>query len=123
MHVYDILKKKYLGKIQNFTVELEPAVGRVFACLEQKAKTPVIKVDSISKSVNRGQSIPFKISGLDNAAIVTVMTPDGNVADVQRTTREKIRFVPSYNEPSGTWKVKVTDAVSGLFSETTFNVK
>ena len=123
MHVYDILKKKYLGKIQNFTVELEPAVGRVFACLEQKAKTPVIKVDSISKSVNRGQAIPFKISGLDNTAIVTVMTPDGNVADVQRTTREKIRFVPSYNEPSGTWKVKVTDAVSGLFSETTFNVK
>lgn len=123
MHVYDIMNKKYLGKIKEFTVELEPAVGRVFACKEELAKVPGVSVKGMFSRVTRGEAVEFRLSNVDNTAIVTITDPDGKVADVQRVTTNRARFVPAYNDKTGTWKVSVRDVVSGLSSETAFTVK
>lgn len=121
MHVYDIIRNnKYLGKVKEFTVELEPATGRVFACLETPAKRPAVKVSA--RQVKPGKAICFNVSGRDNTAILTITGPDGKVINEQRITANKARFIPAFNDPKGTYKVQIKNVVGGLSSGTTFQV-
>ena len=123
MHVYDIVKDKYLGYVKSFNVDLAPAVGRIFVCLEKTAMKPEIKVDKFSASFSKGEAVQFKIGNFENAAILTVKDPSDRIIDVQRLTGNTARFVPAFNEPSGKWTAELKNAVGGIKTSITFNVK
>jgi len=123
MHVYDILNgNKYLGKVKEFTIELTPAVGRLFACSEVPFRAPSVRIPD--QSVSRGEAVRIIPENIDNAAIVTVSGPDGKKLYEQRAAAGgEVRFVPALNDPAGTYKATVKDVVSGLSSSNDITVK
>lgn len=123
MHVYDILDgRKYLGRIRTIKTVLKPAEGRVFACLENPAKTPVISLTS-GRTVKPGKEIRFRIKDLDKTAIVTITDAKGNVIHELRTIRPVVRFIPAFNDPAGVCTATVTDVISGKQSKVKFTIQ
>ena len=123
MHVYDVLNgHKYLGKIKQIQTVLKPAEGRIFACLEHVAKTPVISCAS-AKTVKAGSEIRFKIRNLDKTAIVTIRDAKGNVVHEQRTIRPEVRFIPAFNDPAGNYTATVKDVIGGKQTQVKFTVQ
>ena len=91
--------------------------------MDHAAQKPEIKVDKFISSVKKGEAISFRIGNFENAAILTVKDPSGKVVDVQRLTGNTARFVPAFNEPSGKWTAELKNAVGGIKTSITFNVK
>lgn len=121
MHVYDILQKRYLGKVRRFELTLEPASGRVIACLESEVVAPEIKVSA--SAVNRGDVMEFTFGKIRNAAILTLRDPDGKVVFEKRVSGNRERFVPAYNDVSGIYSAELEQVIGGKKATVNFTVK
>ena len=110
-HVYDVSKGKYLGKVNKFSFELEPAVGRVFAVSSVKAPVPAVSGPS---SLAYCKAADFKIKGVSNPCHVTITAPDGKTVLEKNVSADgTFRFVPSLELPAGTYKIDVRNVISG----------
>ena len=118
MHVYDLNKGKYLGKVKTFQFELEPALGRVFAVTSAKAPAPTVKGATEWK---KGVVAKYSISGVRNPCRVVITSPEGKAVYTRNVSvRNGFKFVPSYDLPAGTYKISVKNIVGG--AETILNV-
>jgi hypothetical protein len=129
--IYDVRQKQYLGTATEFKTDIEPAVPRLFAMvkgeitgLEAKGPARVKPGDEVR--------IDFTVQGtadLRSVASVTVTGPDGkNIPwyggneDIASATGT-VRFRTALNDPVGTWKVTLREALSGMLSEVKVEVR
>jgi hypothetical protein len=129
--IYDVREKQYLGTATDFETDIEPAVPRLFALVEGR----ITGIDARGPSqVKPGDEvkIDFSVQGpgaLRSVATITVTGPDGksipwyggNEDIVSGTGR--VRFRTALNDPVGTWKVTLRDALSGVHSEVNVEVR
>ena len=119
MHVYDLNKGNYLGKVKTFQFELEPAVGRVFAVTAEKAPAPKVKGPT---EWTKGKVAKYGIGGVKNPCRVIITSPEGKAIFTRNVSvRAGFQFVPSYDLPAGNYKICVRNIVGG--AETILNVK
>ncbi len=120
-HVYDVSKGKYLGKVKQFSFELDPAVGRVFAVTAAKAPVPAVAGPAL---LAYGKPADFRLSGVPNPCHVTITDPNGKVVlEMNVKANGTFRFVPSYDMPKGNYKVEVKNVISGSVKTITATLK
>ena len=110
-YVYDLGKNgKYLGKIRNFRLELEPALGRVIACMDEPAEKPTLRAPS---ALVRGKSAEFTIGSVKNACRVRIESPDKKEVFRKNISNGRFQFIPPFNALAGSYKVIVTNPIGG----------
>ncbi len=122
---YDFGRSKngaLLGIGRNFTVELEPIVGRVLAFTDDRIASPTLSLRG-EASIARGKALDFTLGGSRGCLTVEAVDPLGNVAFTTRLAGSDGRFVPSYNAVAGTWKLRVRSPFGGEFVEKPFVVR
>ena len=120
-HVYDVSKGKYLGKVKQFSFELDPAVGRVFAVTAAKAPVPAVAGPAL---LAYGKPADFRLSGVPNPCHVTITAPNGKtVLEMNVKANGTFRFIPSYDMPKGNYKVEVKNVISGSVKTITTTLK
>ncbi|MBO7329678.1 MAG: beta-galactosidase [Lentisphaeria bacterium] len=124
MHIYDVLKKRYLGKLKKFDVMLDPAVGRVIACVENPVEAPEIRLSEKTKKVFKpGEMVEFTMAQIHNAAIFTVTAADGRKVFEKRVSGNKCRFIPAYNDPAGKYTAQLQQVIGGKKTVVEFSIK
>ena len=129
--IYDVRQRQYLGTATELETEIEPAVPRLFALVEGK----VTRLDaSVPAQVKPGDEVGIKFSvrgpaTMRSVAIITVTGPDGKVIpwyggneDIFSGTGS-FSFRTALNDPVGTWKVTLRDALSGAQSDVNVEVR
>ncbi len=129
--IYDVRKKQYLGTATEFEADIEAAVPRLFAMIEAR----ITGVDAKGPTqVKPGDEvkIDFSVQGpvaLRSVATITVTGPDGKSIPWYGGNEDivsgagKVRFRTALNDPAGTWKVAVREALSGMQSEVKVEVR
>lgn len=121
MHVYDLNKGKYLGRVKTFKFDLEAAKGRVFAVTRDIARPPLIKGPV---KLAKGQAAKYILGGINNPSRVIITSPAGKtVFERNVSAKDSFVFVPSYDLPSGTYKISVKNIVGGAIKTLKTNLK
>ncbi|MBN1444553.1 MAG: carbohydrate binding domain-containing protein [Candidatus Omnitrophica bacterium] len=132
-HVYSVLEKNYLGYTKNIDTTIESAVPKLYALLPCKVQTLVL--EKIKKDYIPGTEIKYSIRTITSPGViipqvvrVDVFTPEG------RTYKEYCQnlslpegigegsFTLALNDPSGEWKIVVTDVATKITTEGSFYV-
>ncbi|MDX2032183.1 MAG: beta-galactosidase [Blastocatellia bacterium] len=119
--LYDVRQKRYLGAGSTFEIELEPAIPRLLALVEERIAGIAVQAPAAAR---RGEevTIGFRVNGAKNlrsVARVVVTDASGREASIYGGNRDivngagEIRFRTALNDPPGGWRVTVTEAVSG----------
>jgi hypothetical protein len=132
-NIYDIRNKKYLGKDRTFKIKIQPQIPVLLGLTN--GKIDHINVDAPSKATLGDKiDISFHISGeglqsLRSIAYVDVFNPHGKKVPVYggnyniTDSSGRIHFKTALNDPSGRWKIKITEAISGVEKTVTVNIQ
>ena len=131
-HVYDLRAGKYLGYIDSTRLSVAPTVARVLALSPEKVEGVAVKV-----KCRRGQvKVKIGIAGLDKTKFTPVVRID--VYDPQnkktapysknlvldgKTKSGVYTFKHALNDEKGTWRIEITDVLSGIKTEKSYNLK
>jgi hypothetical protein len=123
-HVYDVRGQRYLGAGGVIHDTLEPGRPAMYAALPYNVAG--LSVDCPPRA-NRGEPIEVAIQVVGDAGRlgphvvrVQVVHPDGVVPEYWPRTiylpagHGPFTFTPALNASTGTWRVRATDAVSGM---------
>jgi len=129
--VYDVRQKILLGNGDRFETTIEPAVPRLFAIVAE----PVRGIEATAAAAaKRGDEIAVGFTTLAGAAFrsvakVEVFDPAGKQAAYYGRNedvvdgRGRFAFRTALNDPAGTWKIVVTDVLSGRNAAVGVNVR
>ena len=130
-HLYDIRAGKYLGKTNTVTAAVPRGDAMVWGIYPYQIKGIDLSVPTVVKG---GQDLMVKME-LDKTGFgkagkhvfhVEIIAPDGSCRfHMQRNLiaengKAVLKFRMAENDKNGTWKVRVTDALSGIQAEKTF---
>jgi hypothetical protein len=131
-HLYDVRARKYLGRATAAETVLPPGETALFACLPYRvtaveasapARIPAGADLSIRLAVRSGEATPG-----DHVLHIEWIDPDGRVAEhyarnaLAPRGRIDMRIPLARNERTGTWIARVRDVLSGMQTETRFDV-
>ncbi|MDP6110833.1 MAG: hypothetical protein QGG53_03110 [Planctomycetota bacterium] len=127
-HTYDVRTHRYLGEIDRYSMQLDPARAMLFCRLPQRIGT--FSCAAKATTVSRGGSIDVTIRQAKEGEPrllyrVWAETPQGPqplafARKVWVRGRDKVRIPVAYNDPGGAWKVLVRETITG--QEQTLNV-
>jgi len=133
-HLYDVRQQRYLGKVKTTKLELAPGCAKLIAAVPYKLKTLRLEMP---KSATPGEVITYEIRLRTSQPIqagtwavrMDVSGPDGKPVlaySGQRALTNGVfegRLPLALNDPTGKWRVRVTEAITGLAVEKQFLVK
>jgi hypothetical protein len=119
--LYDVRQKRYLGNGSVFEIEVEPAVPRLLALVENRISG--FEIQSPAKA-RLGEPVTINcglasVSQLRSVVKFVVTDPSGRELRFYGGNREmangaaSISFRTALNDPSGVWRVAVTEVISG----------
>jgi len=123
-YVYDVRKKIYLGEKKKWELNIDEGESKLFALLPYQVKDLKIKsLDFPVKSKVYKFSVEIKTLPSNefpslHTFLIEVFDPDGNIKPEYTqviTSNGKIPF--ALNDPSGIWKLRATETVSGKSTE------
>jgi hypothetical protein len=128
-HLYDVATHKYLGTAETYNIKVKQAKGELFALLPYKIGN--IK-SSVSQSVKRGDFVKINAE-VNNAKErhifhIQITPPDGKDYRWNSFTmsgekgKAEDRYHVALNDLKGKWKVIITEAISGVKTESFFTV-
>jgi hypothetical protein len=131
-HVYDIRNKKDLGDVSHFEIKAKPAVPELFGLTQGAIETIEVKAPSRAK-LGTEVKVRLQLSGadsakLDSVAHVDVFYPDGRKSAIYKNNCSisegtgTFSFRPAINDPSGDWKIRITDVISGREKNVSINI-
>ena len=135
-YVYDTIAGKFLGRTDRVKTKIPNNEGRVFAVLP--AKVVGIGISGLPETVAAGAdlSLDFGVktsqtSKLPNFVLhVEFVSPSGEAPRPHMTRnvstqggKAHLDFATALNDEKGTWKVRVTEPLTGVTGEKTFEVK
>jgi Beta-galactosidase/Beta-galactosidase trimerisation domain len=119
--LYDVRQKRFLGSGSAFETEIEPAVPRLFALVENRISS--LELEGTARArLGEAVTLQFRISSspqLSSVAKVTVTDPRGREMRYYGGNQEittgagSISFRTALNDSPGTWRVTVTESLSG----------
>ncbi|NIA03242.1 MAG: hypothetical protein GWP12_01700 [Nitrospirae bacterium] len=133
VNLYDVRNKKYLGEGNEFKISLKSSVPELFALVSGKIDN--IEVDApVNLSPGEKVELTFKLTGtgvsdLKSVVRVDVFNPEGKVVNYYSKNYDiangsgSFSFDLALNEQPGTWKIRLTEAISGIEKEVAINVK
>jgi hypothetical protein len=119
--LYDVRQKRYVGAGSAFETDIEPAVPRLFALVENR----ISGLDAQSAATARlgeAVNVQFRIASspqLRSVAVVKVTDPSGREMRYYGGNQEiangagGITFQTALNDVRGVWRVAVTEVISG----------
>ena len=133
VHLYDIRNSKYLGEGTEFKTQVKNSVPELFGLVQ--GKIDGIETESPS-NLFRGEAmmLNFKVVGngtsdLKSVVRVNVYDPEGENALYYSDNCEVIngsgthRFNTALNDQPGLWKIELTEVISGIKNELTFDLR
>jgi hypothetical protein len=119
--LYDVRQQRYLGTGSAFEIEVEPAVPRLLALVEDRITGLALQA---APRVRLGEmvTLQFRLPStprLSSVAVIKVTAPSGREMQYYGGNQEikngagSINFRTALNDPTGTWRVSVTDTISG----------
>lgn len=133
LHVYDVLERKYLGRVQEIPRTVKPGVPQVFAALPYRveAVSLVLETNTLAQGEKLNLSAAIKTSGADaglHILRVELTDPDGQ--PVKHYT-QKLRadaggcsgsIQLGLNEKAGDWKITARDIATSVSARTAVTV-
>ena len=119
--LYDVRQKRYVGSGSVFETEIEPAVPRLFALVENRISGLELQAAANAR-LGEAVTVQFRIASspqLRSVAVVKVTDPSGREMRYYGGNREiangvgTVTFQTALNDASGVWRVAVTEALSG----------
>jgi hypothetical protein len=129
--VYDVRRRRQVGSGSSFAVEIEPAIPRLFAFVDGQVAKLQLEAPSVA-SFGEEVRVDFRVDGVENyRSVATVAVTDsrgreipyygGNVDIIGSEGRHSFR--PALNDEAGSWRVLVTDTISGVAAEATVRIE
>ena len=126
-HVYDVIRKSYLGETDEIAFTFVHGKTSLFALLP--ARPTRIEIGVIT-SYSQGEMMTFPVrvnGGHSGVLLVSLLDADGK----ERYHKQvhvaggsgSVQVPLALNDPTGTWRVKVTDVATGTEAEKTFSLK
>ena len=122
-HVYDLRRRRSLGRVKSFVTEMMPHRANFFALLPKPSPAARIVVDKPAAA--RGELVTARLrvpaATGRHAMRIRAKTPDGKSAEwldrVILVGRESVEVaIPiAHNDPTGTWSISAID----LYTEKT----
>lgn len=124
VNLYDIRNGTYLGKDRVFRIKVQPENPVLLGLT--KRKIDHISVNAPSKATLGNQiNVSFHISGkalpsLHSVAHVDVFNPNGKKIPLYSgnysitNSSARFQFRTALNDPPGRWKIRITEAISGI---------
>ncbi len=133
VHLYDIRNKKYLGEGNQFRISLKASVPELFALVYGKIDDIKAEAPS-SKKPGEKVELNFELTGtgvsdLKSVVRVDVFNPDGKIMNYYSKNCDitngsgSFSFNLALNEQLGTWKIRLTEVISGIEKDVTITVK
>ncbi|MGH9938543.1 MAG: hypothetical protein ACREAM_20070, partial [Blastocatellia bacterium] len=119
--LYDVRQKRYLGFGSVFETEIEPAVPKLFALVASRINGLELQAPARAK-LGEEVTIDFRVTGagqLRSVAKVVVTDAAGREVSVYGGNRDivngvgSVSFRTALNDLLGTWRVSVTEVISG----------
>lgn len=133
MHVYDVLERKYLGRMQEISRTVKPGVVHILAVLPYKVQSVSLK--PAKESFKQGEMMSFSAEVLTDGLPaglhvlrIELIDPEGKQMKMYtlKAKAEAGRFVGgiqlSLNEKIGKWKMTVRDIATGAGTDAYFDV-
>jgi len=125
--IYEVRGKKYLGQGRSVSDEITPGVVKLYAVIKEEPGL-ALSLQPIDKP---GLAVPFVVRSRGKGkypAFLSVREPNGSLVpylsralSVSGELRDVIPL--ALNSPRGTWRVLVTDVITGKESSATFVVQ
>ena len=126
-HVYDVIRKKYLGLTDEIAFTFVHGETSLFALLPERPTG--IKI-GVKTRYSQGEMMTFPVranGGHSGVVLVSLLDADGveryhkqvHVADGSGSVQVPLAL----NDPPGKWSVKVNDVVTGTEAEKAFSLK
>jgi hypothetical protein len=120
-HIYDVRKKRYLGRSRTLRDRISSAEPKLYALLP--APVAQVRVEA-PRSVRLGEAVSCRLAieagqKLDTVLLFRVYRPGGELAheySENLETKDGVAartFRLALNDPPGRWRIVATDAVSG----------
>jgi hypothetical protein len=128
--IYDVREQKLVSKGSSFVTEIEPAVPKLFAFLNGTVTSAEVKTASQVALGNEVQ-VQFQVNGLNeyrSVATVSIINPEGEVLQYYGSNVDIVdgkgifSFRTALNDLTGSWRIEVTDAISGIKGEAVFEL-
>ncbi len=119
--LYDVRQQRYLGTGSSFEIEVEPAVPRLLALVENRISGLTLQAAPRAKLGER-VTLQFRLPSapqLNSVAVVKVTSPAGREMHYYGGNQEitkgtgSLSFRTARNDAAGTWRVSVTETISG----------
>ena len=131
-HVYDLRVGKYLGYIDSTEVSVAPTVAQVLALSPEKIEGVAVNVKCRREQVK----VKIGIEGLEKTEYTPVVRIDvygpqnkkiapysKNLVLDDKTKSGVYTFKHARNDEKGTWRIAVTDVLSGIRTENSYTLK
>lgn len=113
-HVYDVIRGEYLGRTNTFTVPLEWGDAGLIATLPTKAAAPRVAAEGDALRIVIDHDTVLRLRVFDPAGDERPehhrnLVAHGGEAQTYRVPR-------AANDAAGTWRIELTDVISGLLT-------
>ncbi len=129
-HIYNVRKRKYLGRQQQFELELSPGEAAFFSLLPEQAAAPTIALNP--KAVPAGAEVNCQIglpdsrdaSPTQRVIRLEILSPDGQICKPYSRNLAAANgqfshsFSTAFSDQPGQWQVRAIDLSSGLTTVT-----
>jgi hypothetical protein len=125
--VYDVRKHQLLGRAGSVPMTMNFAQGAVLAVLPYEVDRLSLKAPAratVGSSVELQLRVTAKSGDVGRHVLaITLVRPDGSIQDCDRFTVDApagvatARWSSALNDPTGVWKVRAIDAISGQSQE------
>ena len=131
MHTYDVRRRTYLGEIAELPFNLNRGQALILARLPYR----VAELRVAARDARQGQSVDLSIAlnGAPETGIRHVLKLEfvGSDGEIRPTMAQKLitssgrchaQIPIAWNDPPGTWTVRVTDVVTGVRAQQEFRI-
>ena len=142
-HLYDVRAGKYIGQAAEFHTAIKPGQGLLFALLPYRVqkinlrtdsdRVVPIKTDGTKKAIHPRVSVELRTTSGQHPQVhcfrVDICDPSGEAIPaygqnvLARRGRATFTVPFALNDPSGTWRVHVTDVATGINAELHLRVR
>lgn len=133
LHIYDVRKKKYIGKSDNIITVIPPGTAQIYALVPERIQPEKLSLEK--GSILQGETLRYQItSGGDKQKIpstirIELTSPSGVPVpyysqNIRMSANEYNEiFRTAFNEEKGKWKISISNIISGEKNEEYFEVK
>ena len=132
-HFYDIRNSRYLGEGTDFTLNIRKSVPEFFGLLSGKIEAIDLTVPqetTLGESITVNMEMVGPATGdLRSVVSISIFNPDGERIPYYCDNRDVhdgvsgYTFTTALNDPTGDWRITVTEAISGIKNSAVVKVK